>query len=196
MKLHDTKNADAAARGYMVMPLINNKWPISRFSVPNITMSRMVTLAALALVELPLLRLITQTAPSFCLPLTILLPAEPTLPLVILANTTAIGIELAVLYGCTIFAPVAQHGAGHVRGFDAVFATTHLSPSSLAFDDSKFRNKNLSITITNKSNKAVQIFIDQHPCLCLLLIPDRLQSACCIRPGGTVPYSICLTLLV
>ncbi|GAP91080.2 putative minor extracellular protease vpr protein [Rosellinia necatrix] len=48
-----------------------------------------------------------------------------------------------------IFAPVAQVGAGLVQAYDAAYATTLLSRSSLAFNDTDHLQKTLTFTIKN-----------------------------------------------
>ncbi|TGJ83571.1 hypothetical protein E0Z10_g5200 [Xylaria hypoxylon] len=54
-----------------------------------------------------------------------------------------------------VFAPVAQVGAGLVQAYDAAYATTLLSTSSLAFNDTDHLDKTLKFTIKNLGKKAV-----------------------------------------
>ncbi|RYO77692.1 hypothetical protein DL766_002843 [Monosporascus sp. MC13-8B] len=54
-----------------------------------------------------------------------------------------------------VLAPVAQQGAGMVRAYDAAFATTLLSKSSLAFNDTEYLVDTTNFTITNLGGEDV-----------------------------------------
>lgn len=73
-------------------------------------------------------------------------------------------------------APVAQQRAGHIRAFDAAFATTHLSPSHLSFNDTEHQVKNIAIQITNNSKKQVKYTLTNIPAYTsYLLKPGTLE---------------------
>ncbi|KAG5941475.1 hypothetical protein E4U59_001716 [Claviceps monticola] len=60
-------------------------------------------------------------------------------------------------------APAPQQGGGMVQAYDAAYATSLLSPSSLSFNDTDHLATNLNFTITNKGSRAVTYKLDQIP---------------------------------
>ncbi|KAG6288453.1 hypothetical protein E4U09_005558 [Claviceps aff. purpurea] len=60
-------------------------------------------------------------------------------------------------------APAPQQGGGMVQAYDAAYATSLLSPSSLSFNDTDHLATNLNFTITNKGSRPVTYKLDQIP---------------------------------
>lgn len=75
------------------------------------------------------------------------------------------------------YASVAQQGAGMVRAYDSVHATTLLSPSGLSFNETAHLNTVLNFTLTNTSPNAITYHISHVPAI----------SVFTFRAGVTTP---------
>ncbi|KAG6170869.1 hypothetical protein E4U24_007695 [Claviceps purpurea] len=77
--------------------------------------------------------------------------------------------------GTNIFgelAPAPQQGGGLVQAYDAAYATSLLSPSSLSFNDTDHLATNLNFTIANKGSRAVTYKLDQIPSLTMYTLGE------------------------
>lgn len=69
-------------------------------------------------------------------------------------------------------APVAQQGGGLIQAYDAAFATTLLSPSSLTFNDTDHFVKKRQITLKNTSKQRVTYKLNHVPTNTFYTLPD------------------------
>ncbi|KZZ91709.1 subtilisin-like serine protease PR1C [Moelleriella libera RCEF 2490] len=60
-------------------------------------------------------------------------------------------------------APVSNQGSGIVQAYDAAFATSLASPSSLSFNDTDNAPSNLKFTLSNKSKIAIKYTLGSRP---------------------------------
>lgn len=69
-------------------------------------------------------------------------------------------------------APVAQQGSGLVQAAKAAYATTLISPTSLAFNDTEHINQKLTFTIHNMAKKRVTYEIGNSPAAGIYFLQD------------------------
>ncbi|KAG5984996.1 hypothetical protein E4U55_002103 [Claviceps digitariae] len=70
-------------------------------------------------------------------------------------------------------APVPQQGAGLIQAYDAAYATTLLSPSSLSFNDTDHFAKNLEFTLQNTDTKPATYKVTHVPTITMYTLPKN-----------------------